>query len=71
MREHKRIVVDVHDPALGRYALRDLVCVVNRGKPGADVEELAYAPLLSEVPHGAGQEVPVRTRRPHQLRNIS
>jgi len=31
--EHKRIVVGVHDPALRRYALCDLVCVINRGKP--------------------------------------
>ena len=31
--EHKRIVVDVHDPGLGRYALGELVCVVTVGSP--------------------------------------
>jgi hypothetical protein len=33
VREHERIVVHVHDPAVGRDALRDLMRVVDGGGP--------------------------------------
>src|SRR5262249_7131043 len=39
------IVVDVDDAALRRHPLRDLVCVVQRGKSGTDIQELPHSGL--------------------------
>src|SRR5207253_2640387 len=37
VREHDRVVVDVDDPARGGDPLRDLMGVVRRWQPGADI----------------------------------
>jgi hypothetical protein len=56
-----RVVVDVHDLAVRRRHLRDLVSVVRAGQAGAGVEELADAFPLHQVPARPAEEPPVRT----------
>ena len=67
MGENDRVVVHVHDPAVGRHVLRHLVGVVGGGDAGADVKELPNAGLAGQVPHGPGQERPVS---PHALHHV-
>jgi hypothetical protein len=68
MGEDDGVVVHVHDPAVGRLRLRDLVGVVGRGDAGADVEELPDAGLAGQVPDGPGQERPVPPHPFHDMR---
>jgi hypothetical protein len=59
VREHDRVVVDVHHPRVGRDALRDLVHVLGGRQSRADVEELPDTVLLHQRGHRAAQEVAV------------
>src|SRR5580698_11439566 len=63
MCQYDRIVVLVHDPALRREPLRDLVRVVGGGNPGTDVEELPDAGVPGKIGDGPGQERAVGTDR--------
>jgi D-alanine-D-alanine ligase len=70
VREHDGIVVHVDDPAFRGHRLRDLVGVVGRRDPGAQVEELPDPALRDEVADRAAEEFPVGPdvpddRRPH------
>ena len=58
--QHDRVLVDVHDPGVGRVPLRHLVHVVFLGDAGADVEELGDPGVAREVPHHAAERRPVR-----------
>jgi hypothetical protein len=69
MRQHQRIVVDVHDPRLRGEPLRDLVGVVGGRQAGADVEELPDA-LVDQIADAAGEELPVGARRVHDARDM-
>lgn len=57
--ENHRVVVDVHDPRVRDDPLGDLVDVLLRRQPGADVQELADALFPGQRGHGAPQEVAV------------
>ena len=56
--QHERVVVCVHDPAVRRGPLGDLVGVVRGGQARADVEELADAGLGGQEADRAGHELP-------------
>jgi hypothetical protein len=60
VREHDGVVIDIDDPGLGSDRLGDLMGVVRRRQPGADVEKLADARLGRQVADGPHQECPVR-----------
>ncbi len=60
--EHQRVVVDVDDAGFRGQPLGDLVGVVGGRQARADVEELAYALLLDQVPHGAREELAAGAR---------
>ena len=70
VRKHDRVVVDVQDPALRRDALGDLVHVVQRRDPGADVEELADAGLADEVVDRPDEEDPLRAHHGPDRRDL-
>jgi hypothetical protein len=57
VRQHDRIVVDVHDPRLRRDRLGDLVGVLHGGQAGADVEELANPGFPGQEPHDANEKL--------------
>jgi aerobic-type carbon monoxide dehydrogenase small subunit (CoxS/CutS family) len=56
---HHRIVVDVDDLRLGIHPLRDLVGVLGRGQPCADVDELVDLCRVCEESHRTNQPIPV------------
>jgi hypothetical protein len=58
--EHDRVVVDVHDPGVGRDALSHLVGVVRRRDASADVQELPDPGLIRQESHHPAEERPVR-----------
>jgi hypothetical protein len=68
VREHDRVVVHVHHPALRRDRLSDLVRVAGRRDAGPDVEELADLRLGGEVADSAAEERPVCLRGEGHLR---
>jgi hypothetical protein len=70
VREHERVVVDVHDAGRRRGFLGDLVDVVRGGQPGTDVEELPDAGFGGQVPDGAAEECPVLSRRDPDERRV-
>src|SRR5262249_48230717 len=58
---HARVVVHVHHAGGGVDRLGDLVRVLHRGQPGAEVEELVDA-LHRHVPDGTAERGPVEPR---------
>src|SRR5262245_30093707 len=67
MGQDERIVVCVHNPAVPRHRLGDLMRAVRRWQAGPDVKELTYADFGGKVANHACEERPVRPRTLDQL----
>jgi hypothetical protein len=59
VRQHHRVVVDVHHAAVRRDRPGQLVHVAHGGQPGADIEELPDPLLAGQVADGPPEEEPV------------
>jgi hypothetical protein len=59
VREHYRIIVNIHHPSLRLDSLSNLVGVLRRGQPRPAVEELGEARLTGNEAGHANQEVPM------------
>jgi hypothetical protein len=55
VRQHDRVVVQVHHAGRGIDPLRDLVHVVRGRQPGAHVEQLAHPGLADQVADNAAE----------------
>jgi hypothetical protein len=62
MGQDERIVVHVHNPAVPRHRLGDLMRAIWCGQAGADVEELADTCIGGQVANHASEECPVGPR---------
>jgi hypothetical protein len=69
VRQHRRVIVDVDDPARRVHPLRDLVHIPGRGQAAADVEELPDARLGRQETYRAGEELPILPRHGPRARH--